>query len=408
MRLTRSLAAIAGTAVFCLPASALADGHQIVAPGESLTSLAAADGVSITALAGANRLSPDAQLIAGSVLRVPPRGSGIRGARVRHSAAPARPLLRRYVVAPGDTLSALAARLRISTARLAALNGLRPDALLVAGATIRLPGAEQPRAPASRTQAPALSAYTVLAGDTLSGLALRAGVTTARLAALNGLPADAQLVAGSTIGLPARAGAGAAPAVLETRYTVLPGDTLSGLAARCAVSTERLAALNGLPPDALLIIGEVITLPVALGAGAGPPFPTPERVTSTEVEQIAAANGVPGFLAASIAWQESGFNNDLVSRSNARGVMQILPGTWAWINSTLTAGLPLAPASALDNVRAGVLYLRALLDATGGDVRLAIAGYYQGLASVRTNGMYADTVRYVDDVLALRPSFGGP
>jgi soluble lytic murein transglycosylase-like protein len=169
-----------------------------------------------------------------------------------------------------------------------------------------------------------------------------------------------------------------------------------------------LAALNGLPPDALLIIGEVLTLPVAIGSREGPPFPTPERVTSAQVEQIAAANGVPGFLAASVAWQESGFNNDLVSGANARGVMQILPGTWAWINATLTSGLPLAPASALANVRAGVLYLRALLDATGGDVRLAVAGYYQGLASVRANGMYADTARYVADVLALRPSFGGP
>ena len=59
-------------------------------------------------------------------------------------------------------------------------------------------------------------------------------------------------------------------------------------------------------------------------------------------------------------------------------------------------------------MRAGVLYLHALLLATGGDVRLAVAGYVQGLESVRSNGMFAATQQYVDDVMALRQRFGGP
>ena len=67
---------------------------------------------------------------------------------------------------------------------------------------------------------------------------------------------------------------------------------------------------------------------VAEGDPTAPPYPTPERVSASEVGSIAAANGVPPSLAEAIGWQESGFNNDLVSTAGATGVMQIEPGTW--------------------------------------------------------------------------------
>jgi len=38
-------------------------------------------------------------------------------------------------------------------------------------------------------------------------------------------------------------------------------------------------------------------------------------------------------------------------------------------------------------------------------LRLAIAGYVQGLASVRKNGMFAVTRQYVTDEMALRQRF---
>jgi soluble lytic murein transglycosylase-like protein len=112
-------------------------------------------------------------------------------------------------------------------------------------------------------------------------------------------------------------------------------------------------------------------------------------------------------LAEAIAGQESGFNNDLVSSADARGVMQILPGTWQWIQHSLDTGPPLASASAADNVRGGVLMLHSLLDATGGDPAMAAAGYFQGLPSVQQNGIYRDTQQYVQNVLALERQFGG-
>ena len=112
--------------------------------------------------------------------------------------------------------------------------------------------------------------------------------------------------------------------------------------------------------------------------------PTPETVSPADVGQIAAANGVPPSLAEAIGYQESGFNNDLVSthrrdrrdadRARHLELHRAQPGP---------AVRRCRPTSALDNVRGGVLLLRSLLDQTGGNASLAAAGYYQGLQSVR-------------------------
>jgi soluble lytic murein transglycosylase-like protein len=203
-------------------------------------------------------------------------------------------------------------------------------------------------------------------------------------------------------------------------YTVQPGDTLSGLAARSGVPVAQMAFMNGLAPTAHIIAGTALKLPTGSplastsststasaepAAPAAAPQPTPTRLDSGTVGSIAARNGVSPSLASAVAWQESGFNNDMVSSTGARGVMQIMPGTWSWVEQNLSG--PLDSASAADNVRAGALYLGRLLRQTGGDTRKAVAAYYQGLGSVQHDGMFPETRRYVDNVLALRGRFGG-
>jgi len=86
--------------------------------------------------------------------------------------------------------------------------------------------------------------------------------------------------------------------------------------------------------------------------------------------------------------------------------MQIVPGTWDWLNHNV-ANNGLNPNSALDNVRGGVLYLRQLLQDFGGDQNSAIAAYYQGEGAVRSRGMLPETQQYVANVNALRARFGG-
>ena len=198
-----------------------------------------------------------------------------------------------------------------------------------------------------------------------------------------------------------------------------PGDTLSALAAGAGVSVGDMAAMNGLDPAGLLIAGTVIKLPSGAPAPAhaaepapapvvpaADPVPTATRVSATDIQNVAAQYGVSPSLAAAIAWQESGFNNEMVSSANARGVMQVTPGTWQYVEQNL-AGRALDPNSAMDNTTAGVLYLKHLLAQSGGDENTAIAGYYQGMGSVQSRGLYDDTRRYVADVQALRSRFGG-
>ena len=274
-------------------------------------------------------------------------------------------------------------------------------------------------------------AHTVAPGETLWSIAAASNFTTRALAAANGLPADANVVVGSTIQIPsvgeaavalnrapATAPAAGAPAPMGG-YSVRPGDTLSAIAARSGVSMQAVAAMNGLDPRAYLVSGTVLKLPTGAPVQRSTPAPaqrvvpraapaaTPARVTAPQIGQIAAANGVPSSLATSIAWQESGFNNSMVSSANARGVMQVTPGAWNWVKSTL-ARRPLDPNSANDNVRAGVLYLGSLLRSTGGNPDLAAGAYYQGLGSVRRIGLLPETRRYVANVRALRSRFGGP
>jgi predicted phosphate transport protein (TIGR00153 family) len=291
------------------------------------------------------------------------------------------------------------------------------------------------------TTAQAAVVHTVAPGETLWQLAAMNNMTTRSFAAANGLSPDAHIVAGTTIQIPTIAeaagalasapaagdgdndaddgAAGAAPPPMGA-YTVRPGDSLSAIAVTARVPMSAIAAMNGLDPNGVLISGTVIKLPTGSPAPAGASLPAPAttrvpqaapyassgRVSSADIAAVASRNGVPASLASAIAWQESGFNNAMVSGANARGVMQVMPGTWNWVQANL-ARRHLDPNSAIDNVGAGVLYLGHLLQQTGGDPALAAAGYYQGIGSVRAIGMLPETKRYVANVMALRARFGG-
>jgi N-acetylmuramoyl-L-alanine amidase len=273
--------------------------------------------------------------------------------------------------------------------------------------------------------------HVVAPGESLTSVAAVDGLSIDQLAAANGISPDTELIAGTVLHIPPQTGQATASAPAESSqgaggsapastggYVVQPGDTLSGIAAANGITVDQLAAANGLDPAGILLAGATLSIsgggssssaPVASSApAAGGAQPTPETVSSSEVGQIAADHGVSPSLAEAIGYQESGFNNDLVSPTGATGVMQIEPGTWSYIAHNLATPPPLSPSSAQDNIRGGVLLLHSLLDATGGDPTLAAAGYYQGLASVRTHGMYNDTQQYVGNVMALRQRFGGP
>jgi soluble lytic murein transglycosylase-like protein len=119
----------------------------------------------------------------------------------------------------------------------------------------------------------------------------------------------------------------------------------------------------------------------------------------TLLDHWAAHYGVDAHLVRGLAWMESGYNNRLVSSTGARGIMQIEPYTWRFVESVLIGRRVHHGPSG--NIHVGVSYLHHLLGDFHGNERLALAGWYQGEGAVRERGLYRETKRFVRDVLAL-------
>lgn len=97
---------------------------------------------------------------------------------------------------------------------------------------------------------------------------------------------------------------------------------------------------------------------------------------------------------------ESGWQQHVVSPTGAIGIMQVEPYTGEWVSQYL-AHRKLDLNNATDNVTAGTLLLKHLLQIHHGDVARALAAYYQGDASIAQHGLFGDTVQYQRVVLAL-------
>ncbi|KMM46970.1 murein transglycosylase [Cellulomonas sp. A375-1] len=348
------------------------------------------------------------------------------------SASPAAHADDAYTVRPGDTVSHIAARTGASVAAIARANALADVSRIRAGQVLSIPSASArtPRTPA----APVSSTYTVRAGETVTGIAARHKTTVKAIISANSLRADGLILAGQKLTIPGAAGAPAparTPAATATTYTVRAGDTVSAIAARHGTTVKAIVAANGLGPSAMVRIGQKLTL-----AGASSSSPAPALVGDTfagrtyardvvdaanankrallaagvpskaqmqaKVAATARAYGLDPALAQAIALQESGFNHTAVSPANAIGTMQVIPSSGDWASSIVGRQLNLLDPD--DNVVAGVVILRALVRMSP-DLPSAIAGYYQGAASVRKYGMFADTRRYAANVQTLMTRF---
>lgn len=311
---------------------------------------------------------------------------------------------------------------------------------------LRVPALAVALAVAATAAAPGLLSlgggqHRVVVGDTLSELALANGTTVRAIQQLNGLTNDT-IVLGQLLLLPGANGdssdatggpAGSAAATVAsgtttTRYTVRLGDTLTDIAIRAGTTMTAIRALNPLPSDGTVILGATLLLPASsdpavAGAPAGTLAPAtgaygpgiarsravlaaralPSRAATQElIRAEAGRQGVPASLALAVAYQESGFTQASVSRTDAVGVMQLMPDTAAWVGPAVL-GRTLDRYDVRDNIAGGVALLRALLRVV--DAPTAVASYYQGLARTQRHGLLPDTRLYVASVLALQSRF---
>lgn len=136
-------------------------------------------------------------------------------------------------------------------------------------------------------------------------------------------------------------------------------------------------------------------------APAVKPAPKPAAMSAAPVDlpvllqQAGAAHHLDPDLLASVVRAESGGRPGAVSRTGARGLMQLMPGTAA----ELGVRDSFQPA---ENITGGTTYLDALLMYYHDDLALALAAYNAGPEAVNRYGgipPYAETRRYVERVI---------
>jgi len=437
-----------------LGATALAPQAPAAAPtmtnrvqaGDTVSHIAARTGSSVSAIVRANNLDSRALIRVGQMLKIPSAattGSDARPASPAASRATTRAAVTHTVTA-GDTLSVLAQRYGTTVSALVQANALDSAHRIYVGQRLAvsgsasLPASSAPTATSvpARTTATVTtgSTHTVRAGETVSGLAKKYGTTVSAIIRANNLRPSGLIYAGQKLVVSgtvtaAPSSAPAAPAATSGAHTVRPGDTVSVLAKQWGTTVSAVIQTNKLSAGGLIYVGQKLKVP---GTAATPAAPTttplvpnsfmgrtyPEATVASAnankatllatgvpsraqmqatVAAVARQMGVDPALAQAHAYQESGFNHASVSPANAIGTMQVIPSSGEWASDLV--GRKLNLLDPYDNVVAGVAIIRQL-QRTAPDVGTGIAGYYQGAASVKRNGMFTDTKMYVAAVKA--------
>ena len=125
----------------------------------------------------------------------------------------------------------------------------------------------------------------------------------------------------------------------------------------------------------------------------------PTKLSKGDISNIVKSTcqkyGVDDKLVMALINQESGFNQNAISKVGAQGLMQLMPATAKSLGVT----------NALDpvqNIEGGVKYLQGLLNQFHGNKILALAAYNAGPNAVKKyNGIppYKETQNYVKNIL---------
>ena len=263
-------------------APAAGGGAYTVKPGDSLGGIARRHGVSLNALLSANGFTAASLIVPGQSIALP--AGAVTQTAAAPAAAPAAAVGGSYTVKAGDSLARIAQRNGVGLEALLAANGFTATSLILPGQSIALPAGAVAQ---SAGAAVAGGSYTIQAGDSLSRIAQRYGVTLTALLSTNGFTTASLIVPGQSISLPAGAVAPAPSATPATpsapanggTYTIRPGDSLGGIAQRYGITLGSLLAANGFTAGSLILPGQTITLPA--GAAPRPPPPAPRARRST-------------------------------------------------------------------------------------------------------------------------------
>ncbi|OUE21970.1 Muramidase-2 precursor [Clavibacter michiganensis] len=274
---------------------------------------------------------------AAPVKRIPKAKSGPTQTKLPRVAAPtaapaAAPMVAApstYVVEQGDTVSSIAGRFGLSTASVLAQNGLGWRTTIFPGQTLTLGGSGTSTPAQAAASTGSGASYTVVLGDTVTGIAGKHGVSTSAVLQANGLQATSTIFPGNRLTIPG-SGTSAAPAApasaspaakqgLSGTYTIETGDTLHSIATKSGVTVQDLLNANGLNWSSIIYAGSKLTIPhasasvVQVASLDGTTIMTDEmRRNARVIVQVGRSAGVSDYglvIALATAAQESTLRN---------------------------------------------------------------------------------------------------
>ncbi|MCU1418314.1 MAG: LysM peptidoglycan-binding protein [Schumannella sp.] len=187
--------------------------HYVVKAGDTVSGIAARFGLSTASVLGLNGLGWKSLIFPGQTLKVSGAAAGTNGGNT--NTVGQRPA--KYTIKRGDTISGIASRYGLSTQSVLALNGLTRSSIIYPGQVIKLSGSsiaitpvsqvdptgDPPSTPPTSAPAPLIdNSYTIRAGDTVTSIAARFGVTVDAILAANGLTRASIIYAGRTLIIP--------------------------------------------------------------------------------------------------------------------------------------------------------------------------------------------------------------
>ncbi len=343
-----------GGATVVVPASSAGAATVEVLPGQTLGQLADAYGTTVATLAAVNDIADPNLIVAGTFLVVP-TGTGSSGTAASNTGS-------------GNAASGNAA----------------------SGET----GSDDTTTATSAVSSTAATSdgtsVLVSAGDNLSSIAARYGTTVAALARANGIGDPNLIIAGTRLVVPVAgaptpsSAAGAASTAATSSTAAAPTTTTAGTGATAASSVTNGTAAGGLP-------SALVDDPTKLAL---------QPIFSYWAEQF----GLPSSLLEAMCWWESGWQSGVTSVTGAQGIGQLEPATVSAMQSQIGTW-SLEPYTATDNIEMAAAYLHDLMVDTGGTPGLALASYYQGLASVEKIGLLPSTEQYVSGIEAYTTDF---
>lgn len=153
-----------------------------------------------------------------------------------------------HTVAAGDTVSAIAAKYGVSTESVLARNKLSANSIIHPGKVLSISGSSAAAAPSTST-ATASASYTVRAGDTLSGIAADHKISLSNIFSLNGLSGSSIIHPGQKVKVGGQAAQ--APASNTTKATAKPASG-SDYVIKAGDTLSSIAAKNDVSLSALV------------------------------------------------------------------------------------------------------------------------------------------------------------